>query len=105
MDTEDNWQSPPNLARHAGTSLSTSNGQQLCSAAPISTSTLDPVHTRPLTSNFRLERPQWCPAKLLGAPVRVRSAAPGTESRHRRTAAKLAWRHLCAVARGRGVRK
>jgi hypothetical protein len=48
----------PASAHNPATTASASDDQQLRPAAPTSTSTIQPPHTSPLTSQFRLERPQ-----------------------------------------------
>lgn len=48
----------PASAHNPATTPSASDDQQLRPAAPTSTSTIQPPHTSPLTSQFRLERPQ-----------------------------------------------
>lgn len=44
---------------------------ELCPAAPSSTSTANPAQTRPLTSQFRLERPQSDHQGAVGDPAAV----------------------------------
>ena len=67
----------PASAHNPATTASASDDQQLRPAAPTSTSTIQPPHTSPLTSQFRLERPHWSLRKLagylagLGRPVRI----------------------------------
>jgi hypothetical protein len=60
----------PASAYNPATTASASDDQQLRPAAPTSTSTIQPPHTSPLTSQFRLERPHWAtwPAAVLITP-------------------------------------